>query len=299
VTEIKLGIMPTFGPQYAPSPRSWIEIVANQLDLKLVEWYFPQIDPFVREPTLTALAVETRDVAKEYGVVIDTTFGQSAHSNLGDSNAGMRANALDWWEKAILLTAKLGARAAGGCMAIFSLEDAQDEARYQFLYGSVIDSVRYLTSLASAHGQKFFMWEPMPDYRCPPSIIDEAKDILEKANDGAKVPVKLAIDIGHAYSNNPKGKESDHDPYNWLRTLGAESPVVHLQQGTAKNEHWPFTEEYNKRGIMKADKVIKAIEDSGANETVLIIEVMHPPFLPKTQIIQDLKDTVKYWKDYV
>ena len=52
----------------------------------------------------------------------------------------------------------------------------------------------------------------------------------------------------------------DGDPYEWLRKLGAYSPIVHLQQtnGTSSG-HQPFTKECNEKGIIKGEKVISAL----------------------------------------
>lgn len=58
-------------------------------------------------------------------------------------------------------------------------------------------------------------------------------------------------------------EEKDTDCYEWLRELGAYSPVVHLQQTDGKHSsHDPFSEEANKTGIIHPVKILRAIKES-------------------------------------
>jgi hypothetical protein len=84
----------------------------------------------------------------------------------------------------------------------------------------------------------------------------------------------------------------------WLRALGSRSPVVHLQQNDGKSDsHSPFTDEQNEAGVVQAPAVIKALEESGATETTLLLEVIHSFECPEERVLSDLEKSVAYWRD--
>lgn len=97
------------------------------------------------------------------------------------------------------------------------------------------------------------------------------------------------------------GFEEDGNPYKWLEKLGSKTTTLHVQQtDKSSSRHWPFTEKYNKLGIIEAPRVIEAIEKSGNKEIVLILEIFHPPFEPTdSQVVDDLKKSVEYWRQYM
>jgi len=163
----------------------------------------------------------------------------------------------------------------------------------------LVESLQYLASMAAIGGQKFLLWEPMPVSREQPSTIARAKELQAEVNRHSKVPIKLCIDIGHQCTWDVKNKR-DLDPYEWLRELASESPVIHVQQTDGKGDrHWPFTKEYNQRGIISARKLLDAIDDSGATEVTLVMEVIHAFEEKEPKILQDLKESAKYWKEHV
>lgn len=103
----------------------------------------------------------------------------------------------------------------------------------------------------------------------------------------------------------------DSNPYNWIRELGCWSPIIHLQQtdGTA-SAHRPFTDEYNKAGLIDGRKVLDAIAESYRDvnreafpqvckEIYLTIEVFSGTGAMSIDIIKDLRDTVSYWRQFV
>lgn len=80
--------------------------------------------------------------------------------------------------------------------------------------------------------------------------IDSTKELLERLNEESlPIPIRLCLDVDHGdlASSDPR----DRDPFTWLRELAYLSPVIHIKQSTKdKGAHWPFTEEYNKIGII-------------------------------------------------
>jgi len=106
-------------------------------------------------------------------------------------------------------------------------------------------------------------------------------------------------------------KPEDGDTYVWLERLACYSPIIHLQQTEGKSSpHRAFTEEENQRGIIRADKVLKAIATACAQEPELDL----PPHTPEIyltievfsgtadlphDILDRMAETVAYWRKYV
>lgn len=97
----------------------------------------------------------------------------------------------------------------------------------------------------------------------------------------------------------------------WVRRLGCYSPIMHLQQSDGKSSpHWPFSREYNEKGVVKAENVLHALLASyqqaddpamppKCDEIVLTFE----PFISTAgntyDLLDELKESVAYWRKYV
>ena len=52
--------------------------------------------------------------------------------------------------------------------------------------------------------------------------------------------------------------------------------------------------------MIKAEKLLEAIEKSGVREVLLVIEVFHSFFEPaEYEVLDDLKESVAYWKRWL
>jgi len=97
----------------------------------------------------------------------------------------------------------------------------------------------------------------------------------------------------------------------WMRATGCYSPIVHLQQSDGKSSpHWPFSRDFNAKGVVKAENVLRALiasyeqEDDPAmppksREVVLTFE----PFISTAgntyDLLDDMKESVAYWRKWV
>ena len=294
-----MGINNCFAVKRWPEPRAWAEIISSELELKHVQFSYDLLDPRTKEPTLSYMISEIKEACKEYGLELHSTFtGLAAYSFnlLMHPNPLMRYDAMDWYVSAIRVASELGAKATGGHVAAMSWRDYLDEARRRRLIEGLLESLRALSFVAKVYGLEMLLWEPMPVVREPPCTISEAKRLLKEVNEGASVPIKLCIDLGHACAWKVESRR-DLDPYAWLEELGAESPVLHVQQTDGKaDRHWPFTEEYNKVGIIRPDKVLEALDRSGARQVLLALEIIHPFEAREERVLEDLKESVRFWK---
>lgn len=302
MTAIRLGVNNCFAVKRWPEPEAWASIVGKNLEIETVQFSYDLLDPMTREPLLSFVADETLEACRRNGVTIDTTFtGLISYSLnlLTHPNLGMRLEALRWYEQAVLVASRLKARGTGGHVASISVEDFRDDNRRSYLETFLVESLQYLASIAGREGHSFILWEPMPLSREQPCTIARAKEMQAEVNRNSETPIKFCIDIGHQCPWDVTNTK-DLDPYSWLRELAQESPVIHLQQTDGKGDrHWPFTKEFNEKGIIDAPKLLEAIDSSGAKEVDLIMEIIHASEEKETRVLQDLRDSVKYWKEYV
>ncbi|MBQ6980133.1 MAG: hypothetical protein IJQ07_05755 [Clostridia bacterium] len=103
----------------------------------------------------------------------------------------------------------------------------------------------------------------------------------------------------------------DGDTYQWLEKFACFSPIIHLQQTDGlKSAHLPFTSEYNKIGIIKADKVLAAIKKSflqpdnndlppKVNEIVLTLEMFTGTADINRDVLNRIEQSVKYWREFI
>ncbi len=301
MAKLRLGINICFAVKRWPEAYEWAEIVGSRLDLDLAQFSFDLVDPRVRESVRRRKSIEAKESAAANGVEIHSTFtglGAYSFNLLMHPDMGMRSDALDWYEQAVYMTRDMGAAGTGGHVASMSYADYQNETRRKYLLDSLIESLQHLSRIAADLGQRFILWEPMPVPREPPCNIEDAKSLFERVNKGAAVPINFCMDTGHqcAYTESNR----DVDTYEWIREIGPMSPAMHLQQtdGTLDN-HWPFTAEFNEKGIVKAEELIEAIDESGASQVDLLLEIIHAFEANEVKVLEDLDASVAYWKEYL
>lgn len=300
MTEILLGVNNCFAIGRYPEPEEWLNVVKNELGLNHVQFSYDLLDPVIIEDGIfKSKCKHIKKLADNLGIVIDTAVtGEAVHkfNGLMDPDTELRSCYLKWYEKMVRAGALLGAEGAGVYLGTLSKRDNEDINRRDYLIDILLGEINYLTLVAKEVNQKYFLWEPMSIPREIPCTIEETKKIIERANINSHVPVMLCLDVGHGYIRS--GNKRDSDAYEWLKELGNISPVIHMQQTDGKgSRHWPFTEEYNKLGVIVPEKVFKTIEDSGAKKTIIVFEFFYSAHaIPDESALDNLKASVEYWK---
>jgi len=144
---------------------------------------------------------------------------------------------------------------------------------------------------------KYLLLEPMSIHREPPHTIEETIQIMEKINQDTPLPFYLCLDLGH-------GKKSSHNPlnpYQWLEELAPRVRSLHLQQTDGKSSpHWPFTPEYNQKGIISPTRVIEILERGGKGDIYLFLELFHSRTEEgDRKLLADYRESVRLWKKYL
>ncbi|MDK2896315.1 MAG: hypothetical protein PWP04_435 [Candidatus Atribacteria bacterium] len=301
MAQVKLGINNCFALGRFPEPEEWIRVVKDELGLEYVQFCFDLLDPIIIDWELVEEKCRfIREKAEQKGIIIDTAVtGEVAHrfNLLLDPDPGMRRCYLRWYEKMIRAAHLLGARGSGIYMGTMSDKDWQAPARRDYLIDVLLEEIAYLSFIADRGGEEYLLWEPMSLPRELPSTIDETKKLLDRVNQRSHAPVKLCLDVGHGYYRSPDPK--DQTAEGWLRELAHLSPSIHIQQTDRKgSRHWPFTKEYNALGVIEPQKVLEAIEQSGAEEVVLVFEFFFSAHALSDEIVlSSMKESAEYWQE--
>jgi sugar phosphate isomerase/epimerase len=301
MAEIHLGVNNCFAIGRFPEPEEWLRVVKDELGLDRVQFCYDLLDPVIIEDEIfKGKCKYIKRLADEMGVVIDTGItGEAVHkfNCLLDPDPGLRRCYLRWFEKMVRAGSLLGVEASGIYLGTLSQKDQENPARRSYLTEVLLDEITYLTYVAKEVGQSFFLWEPMSIPREIPCTIEETKDVMERVNRSSHVPVRLCLDVGHGYirSSDPR----DRDPYAWLQELVYLSPYIHMQQTDGKtSRHWPFTEEYNKLGVIVPEKVFEIIEKAGVDKVVFVFEFFYAAHaIPDESAVDNLKKSVEYWQE--
>ncbi|MEM2739594.1 MAG: TIM barrel protein [Candidatus Bathyarchaeia archaeon] len=297
-----LGVNNCWAVKRWVEPEAWVEIAATKLDLRYVQFSYDLLDPRSSTQALDDMVYRIIDTCKSYDVIIQSCFtGLAAYSFnlLSHPYISMRVDGYDWYVKAIELASRFRAEAVGGHVGAMSMKDYRDPDRRRYITSILVDTLRSLYHRAVGLGLNNILVEPMPVPREIPATISEAEYIVTEVSKDPRASVKLCIDLGHACNPEAPTPE-DRDPYEWVRRLAKYTPCIHVQQTDGKaDRHWPFTEEYNRIGIIQPAKLLSALEDGGAGQVYLFLEVIHPFEYPDDKVLEDLKESSKYWSEYL
>lgn len=105
-------------------------------------------------------------------------------------------------------------------------------------------------------------------------------------------------------------EKEDCDTYLWIERLGCFSPLIHLQQtdGT-RSSHLPFDKENNCRGIIKGEKLLKALARAYKKKyhtmppvcrrIYLTLEIFAGTSELPGEIIKKMEASVRYWRKFI
>lgn len=142
---------------------------------------------------------------------------------------------------------------------------------------------------------------------------DRAFDLYEAAIAGSMTVDAAVEGILEDVVHNPHlfAETEDWSIDHWVRALGCYAPIIHLQQSDGRSSpHWPFSLEYNRKGVVDAKSVLNALCASYrqnqtddmppmCGEVVLTLE----PFIGTAgsthDLLWELKQSVEYWREWI
>jgi len=291
----RLGINTCFAAKRWPLPHDWAQKVRYDIGVDLVELSL-DLMPDIGSPEQRArTADQTLGALTRYGLRAETTFtGLSAYCDnlLMHPDAERRRAALDWYLAVVDLTARLGARGTGGHVGAMSVPDWSEPGRRAERWSGLRADLAEISGRAREAGLDYMLIENLASVR-EPSTIASVESLLTNG-DAAHVPIRLCLDLGHQCVPGTTG--ADRDPYAWLQRFGSRLTEVQLQQSDGlADRHWPFTPERNQAGRIDPGRVLDTLADSGADDVLLILEVIPAFEEDDEQVIRDLKESAALW----
>jgi sugar phosphate isomerase/epimerase len=208
-------------------------------------------------------------------------------------DAERRDAALRWYRMVIDVTAHLGAEATGGHVGTMSVPDWKDPTRRSARCSDLRRALTEISGRARDVGLSHLLIENLVSLR-EPSTMDGVEELLSDG-DEAHVPVRLCLDVGHQCVPGTEGAE--RDPYAWLEHFGSRLGEVQLQQSDALGDHhWPFTPERNAAGRIEPGRVLDSLAASGAEDVLLILEIIPGWEEDDGQVLDGLRSSVELWK---
>ena len=297
MTRFVLGIDTGPATNRFPEPEEWARIVAQDMDLRSVQLVADLLNPFWPESVIEAELDRIQEAMAKCGIAIHSmmTSTYTRTNHYMHPHPELRQAWCDWFRRLADLAAHLGARAVGSHLGIMSVRDVSDPTRYRQRVDEAIRHWQELSWHARDVGLEYVFFETMSIPREMACTIAEARELRDRVNENAGVPMRFCLDVGHA------PHPDERDPYLWLRELGRDSPIVHLQQTEqGHSRHWPFTPEYNARGIIDPQRVLTTLAERGAEEVLLALEIYHRErYEVEPRVVPDLIASAAYWRRFL
>lgn len=279
-------------------PEEWTRI-CHELGINYVMFNVDLIDPYWPWNLQRQLCDRTLKACKQYNITITSSFGgQHGHQHyLGHPLEQCRREAEHFFKRAIQQTAYLGGKSFGTCFAIKTVLCENNPALRRKVLEDAIESYCRLAEYGAKTGIKALSYEMTSVPRETCATFAENDYILDKCSSMA-IPMRICLDLGH---RNLDGSEEEANHLSWIKRYGQFCDVIDCQQtDRTASRHWPFTEEYNRKGIIKGGEVIAAINESKAGEILLALEIKTPAFHPREYThLENIKQSIAYWRQWV
>lgn len=298
---IKLGINTGFALNRFTTPQEWIPLVSDRFGLKIVQFTADLLNPSLPGEIIDEQIGYIKDLSSQYGIDIKHTFTSAFTrvNHLAHPDPAIRKYWLNWFCRFVDISSSLGAESMGSHFGILTVKDYKDPELRKNRFTQNIDGWKKIAEYAAKKGLKYLTWEPMSIPREMGETIEEARRIHEEVNRNIEIPMKMCLDVDHGdvSSTDP----ADTDPYSWIREFASETTIIHIKQTLLdKGGHWPFTPEKNKEGKISAEKLVSVLEETGIDEITLLLELSFREREPyESSVINDIKESVEYWRPYV
>lgn len=283
-------------------PDDLVETVAHTLRIRDLQLTHEFINPSWPSAVTRRLTRQMKAALQRTGVRVTSgmtgPYGRLNH--FGHPDADVRRYYVDWFKTFTDITADLGGTSVGTQFAIFTYKDFDDPARREELIDIAIDCWAEVAEHAQSAGLKYVFWEPMSIGREFGETIAECmrlQDRLSSANFAIPMWMMADIDHGDITSTNPQ----DYDPYAWARAVPKVSPIIHIKQSLMdKGGHRPFTAEFNAKGRIQPEPLLKALSDGGAVDNEICLELSFKEREPNDrQVLAQIAESIAFWAPYI
>ncbi|WP_416882677.1 sugar phosphate isomerase/epimerase family protein [Marivita sp.] len=283
-------------------PDDLIETVARDLRIRDLQLTHEFINPSWPATVIDRLTKSMAAALARTGVRVTSgmtgPYGRLNH--FGHPDAEVRRYYVEWFKTFADITAALGGSSVGTQFAIFTYRDFDDPIRREALIERAIVCWAEVAEHAKRAGLDFVFWEPMSIGREFGETIPAAlalQDRLSASN--MAIPMLMMADIDHGDVTSPDA--SDYDPYAWARAVPKVSPIIHIKQSLMdKGGHRPFTAEFNAKGRIHPEALLKALAEGGAIDNEICLELSFKEREPNDrEVIAQIAESVAFWAPHI
>lgn len=280
------------------SPAEWTDL-CRRLGVTRVMFNVDLIDPMWSWETQKRLCDETLNECSKKGITIQCSFGGNhGHRHfLGHPDEGCRREAEEFYRRAIRQTAYLGGKSFGTCFAILSVRSHKDRQERNRIMEDAVQAYFRLAEYGAELGLEAIAYEATSVSRESCATFAENDYVLDRCS-GMKIPMRICLDMGH---RNMGGTTEERDHCAWIRRYARHCDVIDCQQTDLQgSRHWPFTDEYNRNGIIDGKQVVDAIRESAERDILLALELRVPAYWPAEEaFVESMEASVGYWRKWV
>lgn len=278
-------------------PETWAKIVDEDLGLRYVQFVADLLNPFLPADYVESQKKRILAATKAHDITIASMFTSAFTrvNHLLNPDEEARKIWLDWFFRYLEIGSEFGAKTFGSHFGILTFDTYNDEDKRKFVVEEGVRGWQKISKRAAALGYESLIFEPMSVPREMATTVESTRELLARVNADCGAPLMVCLDVGHAPD------PSERDPYFWIKELGAVSPVIHLQQTVLhKSNHAPFTPEANRDGIIKGDKLLSALRETGREDCLFLLEISHREHHDTDyRVIPDLAESVRYWRQFI
>lgn len=292
ITENNIGVNLGFANNRFPEPEVWTKIVDEDMDIRNVQFVADILNPmlkqydekyYLKQIEKTYNCIRNHDI--NVSSIMTSSFTRVNHFSHPDK--GYRDIWFDWFCEFLKMGSVFGAKSAGSHFGILTTESLKN---YNDLYNITVEYWLKLAEKAKSFGYEYLFVEPMSVDREFGNTIEKTSKLLEDLKDSV-IPIKLCLDLGHA----PHPDQRDYKP--WLEQFAQDSPIIHLQQTVMNSSnHSPFTEEFNKTGVIKAEEVLEILNRHNVSPELVLELGFREKHEVEPTVINGLVESVNYWK---
>lgn len=280
-------------------PQVWAKI-CHDMGIRHVMFNIDLIDPNWSWDLQRRLCDDTLEACAKYGVNIFSSFGgHHGHQHyLGHYDKEARAEAVRFFKSAVRQTAYLGGKSFGTCFSIMTARCNNDPSLRRDIIENALDGYAEIAEYAAEAGLPALAYEMTSVDRESCATFAENDYILERCSHMA-VPMRVCLDMGH---RNVRGTQGEDDHLQWIARYAGQCDVIDCQQSDiTASRHWPFTEECNRKGVIRGEEIVRAIEDAQPDHDILLsFELRSAAFYPDDDHHLDiLQASVDYWRQFV
>lgn len=283
-------------------PDDLIDAIAHDIRIRDIQLTHEFINPSWSAPVISRLTREMGAALHRTGAKVTSgmtgPYGRLNH--FGHPDRDVRRYYVDWFKTFADIIGDLGGTSVGTQFAIFTFKDYDNPQRREELLQIAIDCWAEVAEHAKSAGLSYVFWEPMSVGREFGETIAECMKLQERLTSAEMaVPMWMMADIDHGDVTSPN--PDDTDPYAWARAVPKVSPIIHIKQSMMdKSGHRPFTAEFNAKGAIQPEPLLKAFAQGDAVDNEICLELSFKEREPNDrQVIPQIAESVAFWAPHI